>query len=353
MASSGVIPKSFLGPSGAASGKLLRSRAHWTTAEARSNSVAVRNRRHAGSERIDSDRPSLVVVGNFDGVHRGHRAVIESAVRTARAAGLLPLVLTFDPHPASVLGRGVRPPLTTVARKVELLLELDPELEVVVEPFTVALSQRTPTEFVETVLARRLHAHAVIVGENFRFGHNRAGGLAELRELGKSYGFEARAETLIGDDEGLFSSTRARAALAAGDLRAVTRCLGRPHSISGTVVHGAARGRTIGFPTANIDGVAEALPPFGVYACRVDRIHEGAAAEPLADAVLNLGVRPTLAAGFSVEAHLFDFESDLYEQTLRVHLIERLRDELRFASFDALKEQIVRDAENARRVLSS
>ncbi len=292
-----------------------------------------------------------MVVGNFDGVHRGHCAVIASAAQTARSAGLVPLVLTFDPHPAEVLGRGVRPALTPLDRKVQLLLEQAPELEVVVEPFTLALSQLSPGEFAEQVLSQRLAASIVIVGENFRFGKDRAGGLAELRKQGDRLAFEARAEALVGDAEGLFSSTRARRALEQGDLAAVERCLGRPHSLSGRVVRGAARGRTLGFPTANLEDVCEALPPFGVYACRVERLRDDASGEQLAAGVLNLGVRPTLAAGFSVEAHLFDFEGDLYDARLRVQLIQRLRDERKFPNLDALKAQIGHDAAQARALL--
>ena len=292
-----------------------------------------------------------MVIGNFDGVHRGHQALITAAIDTAHSLGLTPLILTFDPHPATVLGRGVRPPLTPIERKTELLLQLSEALEVVVEPFTKELSLRSPEEFAAEVLSRRLQARVVIVGEDFRFGHQRTGGLAELRALGQRLGFEARAEGLVGDAEGVFSSTRAREALEGGDLAGVERCLGRAHALSGRVVHGAARGRTLGFPTANLDGVLEALPPFGVYACRAE--HLDTPARGLTPAVLNIGLRPTLAAGFSVEAHLLDFSGDLYDQRLRLHLTARLRDELRFSGLPALQAQIQQDVEQARRLLSA
>lgn len=292
-----------------------------------------------------------MVIGNFDGVHRGHQALITAAIDTAHSSGLTPLILTFDPHPATVLGRGVRPPLTPIERKTELLLQLSEALEVVVEPFTRELSLRSPEEFAAEVLSRRLQARVVIVGEDFRFGHQRTGGLAELRALGQQLGFEARAEELVGDAEGVFSSTRAREALEGGDLAGVERCLGRAHALSGRVVHGAARGRTLGFPTANLDGVLEALPPFGVYACRAE--HLDAPARGRTPAVLNIGLRPTLAAGFSVEAHLLDFSGDLYDQRLRLHLTARLRDELRFSGLPALQAQIQQDVEQARRLLSA
>lgn len=311
-------------------------------------------RRHTGSVSLSEiRRPSLVVIGNFDGVHRGHRAVAESALRLADEQGLRPLVLTFHPHPAEVLGRGARPVLTTIGRKVELLLALGERLEVVVEPFTLELSRLSPREFVRQVLVERLDAKVVIVGENFRFGHQRAGDLPTLRGLGEELGFDAHAEPLVGDERGLFSSTRAREALEVGDLASVERCLGRPHSLSGRVAHGAARGRTIGFPTANLANVAEATPPYGVYACRVEREGESGEAALLGPAVLNLGVRPTVQGGFSVEAHLLDFSGDLYGAALRVELVARVRDEQRFVSVDALKEQIARDVLRARELLSA
>jgi riboflavin kinase/FMN adenylyltransferase len=290
----------------------------------------------------------LVVIGNFDGVHRGHRAVIETALSLARAQGLQPLVLTFDPHPAAVLGHGTRPVLTTLERKVELLLRLGPDLGVVIEPFTLALSQQTPTEFVGQILLERLRAKVVIVGENFRFGHRRAGDLAALVDLGRSLGFDAHAEPLVGDAEGLFSSTRARQALESGDLARLQRCLGRPHSLAGRVVRGAARGRTIGVPTANLGGVQEALPPYGVYAGLIDRRDPSGRWSALGIGVANLGVRPTVQAGFSVEIHLLDFEGDLYDAELRLHLIEKVRDEERFADLQALKAQIAMDIATSR-----
>lgn len=292
------------------------------------------------------------MIGNFDGVHRGHRAVIETALALGRSNGERPLVLTFDPHPSEVLGHGRRPVLTTLSRKSELLLRHD-TLEVVVEPFTLALSHLSPAEFVERILVDALSARLVIVGDNFRFGHQRAGDLTTLVELGRRYGFEACAQPLVGDEEGLFSSTRARAALEVGDLARAERCLGRPHSISGRVVRGAQRGQQLGFPTANLADVAEALPPHGVYACLVDRLDEQGRPRALARGVMNLGVRPTLASGFSVEVHLAEFSGDLYGATLRVHLLQKLRDERKFEGLDALKQQIALDAAEADRVARS
>jgi riboflavin kinase/FMN adenylyltransferase len=301
---------------------------------------------------MEPGQNSLVVIGNFDGVHLGHRAVIEAALSEARDAGLRPLALTFEPHPSEVLGGGVRPKLTVLERKIDLIERLGPELRVVVEPFTLALSRFTPAEFAEKFLIELLSAKVVIVGDNFRFGHRRSGDLPALAVLGRELGFAAHASSLVGDAQGPYSSTRARAALAAGDLEAAESVLGRPHSLSGTVVQGAQRGRTIGVPTANLGGVTEALPPYGVYAVLVDRVRDGKS-EAVGIGVANVGLRPTVHAGFSVEVHLLDFSQDLYGESLRVHLVSRLRDEQKFAGLPELKAQIARDIEQARQVLAS
>jgi riboflavin kinase / FMN adenylyltransferase len=324
----------------------------WTTSAEESNSVAVSSRRVFGTANYVRRSSSLVAIGNFDGVHPGHRSVLDRAVNEAGRRSLAPLVLTFSPHPAEVLGRGALPVLTTLERKIALILASDPSLVTVVEPFTEALSRWTPAEFAERILVERLDARVVIVGENFRFGHDRTGDLDTLRALGRKLGFEARAEPLVSDTHGPYSSTRVRRALKDGDVRGAEESLGRPHSLSGTVVHGNARGRTIGVPTANLAGVLEALPPYGVYASLVDRADANGGGTALARGVMNLGVRPTLESGFSVEVHLLDFEGDLYGALLRVHLVERLRDERRFADLSALKERISADIEEARRVLA-
>jgi riboflavin kinase/FMN adenylyltransferase len=221
----------------------------------------------------------------------------------------------------------------------------------VIEPFTHELAAKSPEQFVRELLIEALGARAVIVGQNFRFGHNRAGTLETLRELGAELGFEARAEELAGDDRGTYSSTRARELLEAGEMATLERVLGRPHSLSGRVIEGQKRGRTLGFPTANLAEIAEALPPHGVYAVLVDLLEEGTGrARRLGRGVANLGVRPTLGAGASFEVHLFDIDQDLYGRTLRVHLVERLREERRFSDVSALAAQIARDSERARDV---
>jgi riboflavin kinase/FMN adenylyltransferase len=242
--------------------------------------------------------------------------------------------------------------LTRLTRKLELMGRACPGLTVVVEPFTRELAALEAPVFAERLLAQALGARLVLVGENFRFGRGRSGDLARLAEFGATLGFEARAEALRGDAEGAFSSSRVRAALASGKLDEVERQLGRPHAISGRVVTGEGRGRTIGVPTANLSDVREALPPYGVYACLVDRLDENGA-RALGLAAVNIGERPTVSAGFSIEAHLLDFSGDLYGAELRLHFIAGLREEQRFSGIEALKAQIGHDLSAARTVLAS
>jgi riboflavin kinase/FMN adenylyltransferase len=304
---------------------------------------------------------SVVVIGNFDGVHRGHQAVLGQAHAIARARSASCVVLTFDPHPMTVIGRGAPPRLVTTERRVELLVRHGAD-EVVVEPFTTELAAMTPEEFARDLLATRLEACAVVVGENFRFGHDRAGDFEALRALGETLGFEAVAAEVAGDERGAFSSTRVRDAIDRGDLKEAEHVLGRLHSLSGVVAPGDRLGRTIGFPTANLSGVEEMLPPHGVYAVLVDelphtplspvtgvRAPSGDAPRALAKGVMNVGTRPTVGgAQLRIEAHLFDLDRDLYGARLRAHLVSRIREERRFAGLDDLKRQIAEDARRAR-----
>jgi riboflavin kinase/FMN adenylyltransferase len=296
---------------------------------------------------------TLVAIGNFDGVHRGHQSVLGSAAAEARQSGLAPLILTFHPHPARVLGRGSVPVLTPLERKIELIARIDPALRVVVEPFTLALASKTPRQFAEELLMGLLGARVVIVGENFRFGHGRAGDLQTLRALGAELGFEARAEEMRRDESGPLSSTRIRDALDRGDLATVERLLSRPHALTGRVVKGDQLGRKLGVPTANLFDIEEALPPYGVYATVVDRIGDDRRAQALALGAASIGVRPTVdGSRLAVEVHLLDFAGDLYGATLRMHLVARLRPELRFEGLDALVAQMQRDIAETRRILA-
>jgi riboflavin kinase/FMN adenylyltransferase len=302
--------------------------------------------------------PSLCAIGNFDGVHRGHVEVLRRAEREAEQRGAKPLALTFDPPPAVVLGRTKPVLLTTLERKVELIAEAVPAIRVVVQKFDRDLAEHTAEQFATRILVGELSAVCVVVGQNFRFGRAREGDLETLQRLGAKLGFAAHATDLVGDAKGPWSSTRVRRAVAAGDLADVQAVLGRPHALTGTVVRGDQRGRTIGFPTANLDGVEELMPPHGVYAVLVERL-DRPGARALAPGVANIGVRPTVGAGLSVEAHLLDFhpskdaDRDLYGARLRVYLVAKLRDERKFEGLDALKAQIAADAGAAKALLAA
>jgi riboflavin kinase/FMN adenylyltransferase len=296
----------------------------------------------------------VVVIGNFDGVHRGHREVVARAAGDAARRGESVAVLTFEPHPASVLGRGAPPQrLTRLSRKVELLGACGVSL-VVAQRFDAAFAALAPAEFVDEILVRGLGARLVVVGHDFRFGAKRAGDLETLRALGRERGFDVDVQDVVGDARGAYSSSRVRAALAVGDLDEARQVLGRPHAIEGGVITGDRRGRTLGFPTANLAHVVEALPANGVYAVAVDAAHgEGPEFDALAVGVANVGIRPTLGGDPAprVEAHLFDLaerDRDLYGRALRVHWLARLREERRFAGLEELKAQIAADAAQAR-----
>ncbi len=297
---------------------------------------------------------SIVVIGNFDGVHLGHQAVLAALARLARSRRLQAKLLTFEPHPAVTLGRRAPALLSTAARKRELIERCCPQVEVVMRAFTQEFSQLSPAQFVEQVLVEQLAASVVMVGLNFRFGRDRAGGIGALERFGLQHGFETMAEPLVSDERGPWSSTRVRGLIAAGEMKGAAHILGRPHMLSGAVERGAQRGRHLGFPTCNIAHPPQALPPHGVYAVVVDRC-VGDSARPLGKGVANIGVRPTIAPAVSkplLEVHLFDIDEDLYDAELRVHVVARLRDEQQFAGLDELRAQIHKDCERARDVLA-
>ncbi len=305
----------------------------------------------------------LIVIGNFDGVHRGHQHLIRQVLGEAQSTGLQPAVLTFDPHPATVLGRGALPILTRLERKVELLRELDPRLEVLVEPFTERTAQMNPEEFARSILCERWGARQVVVGANFRFGRARQGDLQQLTELGARFGFAARALPLVCEGGEPISSSRVRALLQAGDVGACRELLGRPHAVQGSVGHGARLGRQLGFPTANLEDVVEMLPRRGVYSCRVWLLSgPGEVALKGVPAICNVGVRPTVnephadshdsEASERLEVHLLQHSAPLYDTSLRVTLVQRIRDEQRFSGLEELRAQIRADVAVAERQLA-
>lgn len=277
--------------------------------------------------------------------------MLDQAGQSASKQALLPVVLTFSPHPAEVLGRSAPPLLTPLERKVELITSLAPPIQVVVQTFDLAFSQKTPEQFAQ-FLRQDLGVQSVFVGQNFHFGRGRTGDFSTLTAFGKQLGFEVHAIQLAGDEQGVWSSTRVRGALAQGKVAEAQRILGRPHELEGTVVRGQQRARQLGFPTANLAGIPQALPSYGVYAVRVCQQLNGAE-QFLGGGVANIGVRPTVAAGFAVEAHIFGVNANLYGTKLRIQLLQRLREERTFTSLNELEAQITRDVEAAHTVLNS
>ena len=286
------------------------------------------------------EQGAAITIGTFDGVHLGHRALIARTIAEARERGLASVVLTWDRHPAMTLRPEVAPPmLSSPERKIELLTETGADL-VAVLPFDVPLSQRPPESFVEDVLVKGLGARLVLVGAGWRFGKGRAGTVELLEELGRGLGFEAQGVELEEVSGETASSSRVRKAVTSGDLALAERLLGRPFDLDGVVEHGDARGAGLGYPTANLAiDPSIASPPVGVYG---GRACTGGLWFP---AATNVGVNPTFDGGDPprIESYLVGFEGDLYGQTLRVEFWERLRDEKRFDSVEALVEQIGRD----------
>ena len=297
-------------------------------------------------------RGAAVAVGNFDGVHLGHREVIAEAGRIARASGIPWAVLTFEPHPRSVFEPNATPfRLSPFPVKARLIEAIGPELLVVVT-FNAEFARTPPRAFVEQVLVHGLEARHVICGHDFAFGHGRKGTPELLLWLGDEFDFGFTCVHEIKDADGEpYSSTQVREHLRCGRLADAARLLGRPFVIEGEVVTGDARGRTIGFPTANLRLGEYVRPALGVYAVRV-RLDAGDATLPY-PGVANLGVRPTFAATEPLlEVHLFDFEADLYGRTIEVELVDFLRPEKRFDGLEHLRAQIAEDCAQARRILA-
>jgi riboflavin kinase / FMN adenylyltransferase len=290
----------------------------------------------------------VVALGNFDGVHLGHRAILKAAIERARAAGGTAFALTFDPLPAKVLVPDRAPSLILAGEdKLELLRESGIDGVVVVE-FTIELSRLTPAEFVRDYLLDKIGARAVVVGHNVSFGHRRAGNAEAMIQLGKQMSFETIVVGPVTVEGTVVSSTRIRELIAAGEMRGAARLLGRDHFLSGAVVHGRERGRTIGFPTANLGSTTECLPPDGVYATRVV-LPEGAFAS-----ITNIGMRPTFAEpARTIEAHIFNFDRDIYGARIKLQLVERIRGERKFESGQALAAQIAQDLQRAHEILAA
>jgi riboflavin kinase/FMN adenylyltransferase len=287
-------------------------------------------------------RQPVVAVGNFDGLHRGHLKIIDRVCRQAAEHACTPLVLTFDPHPPRVVRPDKAPPLLmTASQKLQAIREAGIR-DVAIVRFTHDVSQWAPERFVEAVLVDWLRASEVWVGGNFLFGRDRLGNFTLLRSLGQQHGFRTEKIDPVRYKDFVVSSTRVRRLVAEGRVDEAGALLGHAFTIEGHVVDGHGRGRTIGFPTANIATDNALLPPDGVYAT-VARVGTSMYAS-----VTNIGVRPTFGAGHAIETHLLDVDVDLYGAALRLAFVLRLRDERTFPDVAALSAQIAADCARAR-----
>jgi riboflavin kinase/FMN adenylyltransferase len=307
-------------------------------------------------ERLTSDggvpahlRGAIIALGNFDGFHRGHQAVVAHAVAKARAEGRPAIVATFDPHPVRLFVPDAPPFRLTTLDQRERLFRAAGADAMLVFHFDRALASRSAEEFV-AMLADDFGAAGVVTGEDFTFGKGRAGNIDVLRDLGAKLGLSAQAVAPVLDEHGeVISSSRIRDALMAGDCATATRLLSRPFAIEGEVIHGDKRGRTIGFPTANMELGPYLRPAYGIYAVRL-RLPDG----QVKGGAANLGIRPTFDPPKELlETYVFDFAGDLYGRTIEVELVERLRGEEKFEGLDALVAQMDDDVTRARAILAT
>jgi riboflavin kinase/FMN adenylyltransferase len=297
---------------------------------------------------------SAVTIGVFDGVHRGHQRIVSRAAQLARADRLPLVVVTFDPHPDEVIRPGSHPPLLcTLRHRVQLLAEVGADAVCVLE-FTLDFSRLSPEEFVKAVLADRLHARRVVVGENFRFGHRAAGDVALLVDLGEKYDFTAEGVPLLTEDGVRISSSLIRDRLAAGDVTGAAHYLGRPHRVEGVVVRGNQRGRALGIPTANLETTPyPTIPADGVYAGWLASLDETGAQTQRWPAAISVGTNPTFDGQHRVvEAYALDRDDlDLYGVHVAVDFAARLRGMVRFDSVEALVAQMRLDVDQARELV--
>ncbi len=293
--------------------------------------------------------PQAVTIGNFDGVHLGHQAMLARLTARAASVGALPTVLTFEPHPREIFTPDSAPTrLTSLREKLEILGGLG-VAHVHVCRFSKPCAALSAEDFVKRILVDGLQARYVLVGDDFRFGARRAGDFALLKQLGEQHGFEAEALHTVEAAGQRASSTAVREALAAGDMATAAQLLGRPYSISGRVVGGDKLGRKIGYPTANIQLKHNRPPLTGIFAVRVRGLDA-----PDWPGVASLGTRPTVHANGrpTLEVHLFNFSQSIYRRHLRVEFLHKLRDEAKFPSLEALIAQIDEDARQAREMLN-
>jgi riboflavin kinase/FMN adenylyltransferase len=294
----------------------------------------------------DPPRRTVISIGNFDGVHVGHQAVLSHVAERAAAAGTTSAAMTFDPHPIKLLRPSEAPLLITTLEQRLALIERTGIATTLVLPFTHRLARMAASEFVREVLVDRLGVREVFIGKNFRFGADRGGDVDLLKSMGEELGFAAAAAPIVEAAGGVVSSTRVREAVASGNVEEVATLLGRIFFIDGRVLEGKRLGRTLGFPTLNIEVENEIEPNHGVY---VTAVHIPSFDRTFT-AVTNIGVRPTVYQNSltTVESHLLDFTADVYQERVRLFFLRRLRDEMAFASTMQLMTQIRRDVASAR-----
>ncbi|WP_314771991.1 bifunctional riboflavin kinase/FAD synthetase [Capnocytophaga sputigena] len=296
-----------------------------------------------------TQQPTVLTIGTFDGVHLGHQKIVERVVTTARQEGLLATVFTFFPHPRMVVqhDKGLKL-IHTLEEKKQLLQQLGVDL-LVVQPFNEAFAQLSAEEFVSTILVQRLNVKKVIIGYDHRFGRNRTANIDNMRLFGEKYGFAVEEISVQEVDEVSVSSTKIREALNKGDVTTAEHYLGTPYSLTGRVVHGLKLGRTLGYPTANIQVTEDykLIPKDGVYA-----VYSYISGRKVYG-MMSIGKNPTIEGkGASIEVYFFDFNGDLYDQKLTIEFVQYLREEQKFATIDLLKKQLQDDETAARKAIA-
>lgn len=295
-------------------------------------------------QEFSSTTKTIVTLGTFDGVHKGHKSILDKLIKSSKSTGCESVVLTFFPHPRMVLQQNTDLKLLNTIDEKAVLLENEGIDNLIIHPFDHAFSRLTAEEFVKDILVDKLNIYKIIIGHDHRFGRNRTATIDDLIRFGQEYGFEVEKISALEINEVSVSSTKIRNALIEGNIETANDFLGYPYFINGTVVQGKQLGRTINFPTANIE-VNESyklIPANGVYV--VSSVIDGKTVQGM----MNIGTRPTVnGVGTTIEVHYHDFNSDLYNTKLKVSIYHRLRDEVKFESFDALKQQLEKDKQQS------
>lgn len=310
-------------------------------------------KRQYGLDQIRHDETSVLTVGTFDGVHIGHQAILTYLVRRAEERGGTSVVLSFDPHPREVVSGTSMSLLTTIEERADAVAALGIDRFVIL-PFTEAFSRLSAEAFVEDILIGRIGLREIVIGYDHAFGHDRRGNAQLLKQMGSEYDFTVDVIPPQVVEEHVVSSTEIRNLLEDdGDVEAASGMMGRPYRLTGRVVRGDGRGKSIGFPTANlrIQDKRKVVPAGGVYAVRVERRSAAGASSGL-PGMMNIGYRPTFGGGaYTLEVHLIDFAADLYGEDLRIEFVARMRDEQRFESKDELIEQLSQDRSRCMQLL--